>query len=64
MVATSAIVLVRMQRSGIAAVAPLMGLGALQDILFTASTTVSEVSPPLNTAASLTMYLVQHGHHG
>ena len=44
MVATSAAVLARMQRSGIAAIAPLMGLRALRDILFMASTTVSEVS--------------------
>ena len=40
MVATSAAVLARMQRSGISAVAPLMGLHALQRILLVQASTV------------------------
>lgn len=41
MVATSAAVLARMERSGISAVDPRMGLQALQSILIVSSSTVS-----------------------
>ena len=41
MVATSAAVLARMQRSGISAVTPLEGLHALQSILLVQASTVS-----------------------
>lgn len=43
MVARSAAVLARMQRSGISAVAPLMGLRALQSILLVPASTVSNL---------------------
>ncbi len=67
MVATSAAVLARMQRGGISALAPLVGLHALRSILGMGSNTVSALlfsAPQSAVFEGDSHATVEQGHHG